>query len=405
MRSIATLAVAALGLAACAPPALAGAGELGMTAPALDIQEWVKGKPVDLAAGKGKTIHVIEFWATWCPPCRASIPHLTELQKKFKDQGVVFVGVSDEKVDVVRKFVDKMAEKMDYVVAVDNERKTSKGYMGAFGVNGIPHAFIVDQQGRIVWNGHPMAELEQTLQEMIAGRYDLAKAKKRDAARQKLEQFQELAMEGGDETKLAELGKELEALDKELGGITPGRPFKAEEMLKMVKFQKAFGSYRQALASGESEAELAKLEKELKAVAPEGFDLERVKASMASTGTVQKYLAAAQTGNKARLAELGPKLAAMKLPAEQLNEIAWTILTDEDIKERDLKLATQLAKEAMDASDGKDAAIIDTYARALFDTGKVEDAIKYQKQAVELVDDDEMKKEFETTLKRYQAKK
>jgi thiol-disulfide isomerase/thioredoxin len=95
------------------------AANLGDAASPLDIKDWVKGSPVDLAAGKGKTIYVVEFWATWCPPCRTSIPHLTEMQKKFKDQGVVFVGVSSEKTDVVKKFVDKMGDKMDYTVAVD----------------------------------------------------------------------------------------------------------------------------------------------------------------------------------------------------------------------------------------------------------------------------------------------
>src|ERR1041385_6120947 len=69
------------------------AGALGDPAAPLVISEWVKGKPVDLAAAKGKEVVVVEFWATWCGPCRTSIPHLTEMQKKFKD--VRFVGVSD----------------------------------------------------------------------------------------------------------------------------------------------------------------------------------------------------------------------------------------------------------------------------------------------------------------------
>jgi thiol-disulfide isomerase/thioredoxin len=78
---------------------------------------------VDLAAGKGKQTYVVEFWATWCGPCRVSIPHLTELQKKFKTQGVTFIGVSDETEDKVKPFVDKMGDKMDYTVAVDDERR------------------------------------------------------------------------------------------------------------------------------------------------------------------------------------------------------------------------------------------------------------------------------------------
>src|SRR5580765_191909 len=79
-----------LGLAAlCGQPVFAA--ELGDTAAELKIAHWVKGEPVHVASGD-HNIYVVEFWATWCPPCRASIPHLTELQKRFRDQKVIMVG-------------------------------------------------------------------------------------------------------------------------------------------------------------------------------------------------------------------------------------------------------------------------------------------------------------------------
>jgi hypothetical protein len=70
------------------------------------------------------------------------------MQKKFKD--VSFVGVSNEKSDVVKKFVAKMGDKMDYNVAIDEDGKTSVGYLEPFGIGVIPHAFIVDKKGRVV---------------------------------------------------------------------------------------------------------------------------------------------------------------------------------------------------------------------------------------------------------------
>jgi thiol-disulfide isomerase/thioredoxin len=148
----------------------ANAAQLGMPAPALNVAEWVKGKAVNLNEGKGKNIYVVEFWATWCPPCRASIPHLTELQKKFKDQSVTFIGVSDETVSVVKPFVNKMGVKMEYTVAVDKDQKTSAAYMGAFGIGGIPHAFVVDKTGAIVWHGHPMDGLDKAIEAVLAGK-------------------------------------------------------------------------------------------------------------------------------------------------------------------------------------------------------------------------------------------
>ena len=167
--------VGALVLAFVAAPVLAI--DLGDPAPPLKIKEWVKGQPVNLKEAKGKNIVVVEFWATWCGPCKQSIPHLTELQKKFKDQGVVFIGISDETTDKVKPFVEKMGKDMDYVVALDDDQATNKAYMQAFKVNGIPHAFIVDKAGAIVWSDHPMAGMEEALEEIIAGKYDIEAAK------------------------------------------------------------------------------------------------------------------------------------------------------------------------------------------------------------------------------------
>jgi thiol-disulfide isomerase/thioredoxin len=197
------------------------AASLGDPAAPLEIAEWIKGEPVDLAAVKGKKIVVVEFWATWCGPCLTSIPHLTEMQKKFASRGVVFIGVSDESAAKVKPFVDKMGEKMDYTVALDRDRKTSEGYMKAYGANGIPHAFIVDKEGRIAWQGHPMAGLDKALERMAANTFDLGAEKKRDAAQRKLEEYFELASTDGNEAQLEKLGAQLLALDKELGGILP----------------------------------------------------------------------------------------------------------------------------------------------------------------------------------------
>ena len=122
------------------------------------VAHWVKGEPVDVSSG----VHVVEFWATWCPPCLTSIPHLTALQEKYADRGVNIIGVSDEKLATVEAFVKKMGDKMAYTVAID-AGATSKGYMGKYGVGGIPHAFVV-KDGEVVWHGHPMGKLDDAIE-------------------------------------------------------------------------------------------------------------------------------------------------------------------------------------------------------------------------------------------------
>ena len=115
---------------------------------------------------------MVEFWATWCPPCRASIPHLTELQAKYAEK-VTFVGVSQEEAGVVKEFVGQQGDNMDYNVAIDTTGQVGKGYMGAFQQSGIPCAFVVDGTGRVVWHGHPLDSIEDVLDQVLAGTYKI----------------------------------------------------------------------------------------------------------------------------------------------------------------------------------------------------------------------------------------
>ena len=448
MNSRLILALAALAVAV--PPALPAA-VLGDPAAPLKLAEWVKGQPVQLAEGKGKTVYVVEFWATWCPPCRASIPHLTQLQKKYKDKGVVFIGISDEKPATVKKFVEQMADKMDYRVALDQDRKTSGGYLEAYDISGIPHAFIVDKEGRIVWNGHPMAGLEAALDQVLSGKLNLDREKKRAGAQTKLEALYELASKGGNDAEIEKQGKELEALDKELGGITPGEKFDLPEFLKQMKFQTAMTDFQKAVMAGVDATEIEKLQKaaqavapkevpfddfvkqvkfqaalpryqqaeqagkpadevaqlaaELKALAPKDFDLDAMLAGRKAATVFAQYIkAVGADGDAAKATELAKQLAELKVKNPVLlNEFAWAILTDESVQKRDLALATQLAKAAADASGGKEAGILDTYARALFDSGKVADAIATQKKAVAAAENDEQKSELAVALKKYET--
>lgn len=148
--------------------------EVGSPAPALDIKTWVKGTPV---AGfePGKT-YVVEFWATWCGPCRQTIPHLTSMAKENPDVTFIGVGIWEDNPDKrVEKFVDEMGAKMDYTVGYSgNKEGMAKSWMAAAGQNGIPTAFVVKDK-TIVWIGHPMS-MAEPLDKIKKGTYDLKQA-------------------------------------------------------------------------------------------------------------------------------------------------------------------------------------------------------------------------------------
>ena len=139
----------------------------GDPAAPLDGLSFVKGNPVKIEPG---TIYVVEFWATWCPPCRESIPHLTAVAAQYKDKGVVVVGISEEKESVVKPFVEQRGDQMGYRVAIDPTGAVGDGYMKAFGQKGIPHAFLVDASGKIAWHGHPMSDLDKAIDKVLAAK-------------------------------------------------------------------------------------------------------------------------------------------------------------------------------------------------------------------------------------------
>ena len=112
-------------------------------APAWTLMD-LQGKPVSFAQFKGKVV-VVDFWATWCGPCRSEIPGYIKLQQKYAKDGLVIVGISLDQAGpaVVKEFVQKQG--MNYVVVMGDDNTVS-----AFGgVDGIPTTFIIDRQGMI----------------------------------------------------------------------------------------------------------------------------------------------------------------------------------------------------------------------------------------------------------------
>ena len=107
----------------------------------------VNGKPVSFDQFKGKVV-VVDFWATWCPPCRAEMPGYVALQKKYEKDGLVIIGMSVDAQGpgVVKKFIEQNGINYQIVMS-DDEVQTA--FAGNEPITGIPTTFIIDREGKI----------------------------------------------------------------------------------------------------------------------------------------------------------------------------------------------------------------------------------------------------------------
>jgi thiol-disulfide isomerase/thioredoxin len=187
-------------LAALAPSIGLG-GLIGEPAPPLVVKEWIKGQPV--AVKPGTNIYVVEIWQSSIPACRAAITNLNDLQERFKTNGVVIVGIADESVEKIKEFVLHDGTNIKYAIAADDQRKTALSYMTPVKQRGIPYTFVVGTNGNVLWHGHPLAGLNQALEQITTGQYDLEPFRKSEVAAHQMEQYLGLAQQGDIRAKSA----------------------------------------------------------------------------------------------------------------------------------------------------------------------------------------------------------
>jgi thiol-disulfide isomerase/thioredoxin len=330
---------------------------IGDNAPKLEVKEFVKGEPVK--EFKPGQIYVVEFWATWCGPCRATIPHLTKLQQEHGAK-VVFIGVSVWEPDQkkVVPFVKEMGDKMEYRVAMDkvtenengNDGPMAKNWMTAADQNAIPRAFVINGEGKVAWIGHP-AEMDKPLGEIIAGTYDLQAAKV--------------------------------AFRKE-----------AESKAKMNALRT-----RLITAQRESPAALIKVIDEAIKETPDLEDtlgLRKFNAMLADKDT-----------NQQDYVKYGQHLIneTLKDNPDQLNNMAWNIVDPDNKKKPNkakIQLALDAAKQADKVAEGKRPEVTDTLARAYFVSGDVKKALECQQRAYKLGKGTAFEDEIKSRLVEYQ---
>ncbi len=155
-RPIISVTLACFSLASVAPAKQIWAESyLGKKAPALVVEKWLGNKPQTI----GKFL-LLDFWATWCGPCRRAIPELNEIHRQLGDR-VTVIGISDESEEVVRKMKEP---RIEYAVAIDTKARMK----GKLQVTGIPHVILIDPSGVVRWEGFPLLESDPLTLKVVA---------------------------------------------------------------------------------------------------------------------------------------------------------------------------------------------------------------------------------------------
>jgi thiol-disulfide isomerase/thioredoxin len=419
------------------------AAELGDPAAPLTIQEWIKGEPIAIGPGMSNVV-VVEFWATWCPPCLISIPHLTELQKQFADQGVRFVGISSEPPDTVRPFVDDMGDKMGYTVAVDLSNATSEAYMEAYGERGIPHAFIIDTNGVVIWHAHPMSDFESVIPQILAGTFDPVAVERKEALTRAVGAYGYLISEAQDSEASSALALFLLSQfndDAEMLLSLPSTVMAQSAKASQVDFEfaclaatraaeltghtnaaalhalgraqwlhsntaEAIGTLAQAAALPAESAVTTAITNDLARMRAGSLDLAGAASDTEAAQVLMRtymFMANQSSADTDLLDLIADRvLAHAQREPDLLATFAHQILTSSDIKYRDLERAARAAARAVELTGGSNAVACEAHACALFLDGKTNEAVTYVKTAIELsgIKDDQAR--LETTLARMQ---
>jgi thiol-disulfide isomerase/thioredoxin len=322
---------------------------VGDPAPPLTVGNWLKGDAV--SSFEPGMVYVVEFWATWCGPCLASMPHLSELQDKYAGH-VRLIGISDEDAERIERFFGQeqdaksgrtWEQTITYTIATDTARGyMSANYMVAAGQQGIPTAFVVGKDGLIEWIGHPQ-QIDEPLEQIVHDTWD------RDAAAQ---------------------------------------AFRSTQIIDQM-MQPLSVAIQEARDSGDWQA-VTKMLEDAVAQGANRADVEMVRLDvLVRADDFSEFNSIAENVAQAKWENGFP-----------LNEIAWKMVTSVPAKHRDYDAALRIALRANELHHGKHASTIDTVARVHYERGDLAEAIAWQQKAIAA---DPHNRSLQETLRQYQA--
>ena len=364
---------------------------VGDAPPLLKPTKWLQGDPV--AQFEPGRIYVVEFWATWCGPCIAVMPHVGDLQKQYRDKGVTVIGFTasdpSNTAEKVAKFVTKRGPKLGYTFAFADNRDTYDAYMKAAKQNGIPCSYVVGKDGKIAFIGHP-AFLDYVLPRVLAGTWD-PKEGAAEVARADAE---------FDKVYAAVLGPKVEEGMKAMSELEEKRPALADSpyftvprismLIRAKKFDDARTAIQKALSKAGDQDDSYLL-----------FQLANALKSPAARDDKSLTALAVQTADALVRIEGDKDVRALQAAAE-----AYKSASELD-KSKEFSARAVVAAEAAVTAEGAKPTVMTLFAaaQANFSAGNIAKAKEWGQKAVDAAEIPQQKESLRKEIEKFDDQK